>query len=112
VLRAAWVSANQEQDEYDVLSWVDLYADYLAMVSNPEVFNKLKESQTAQDSEGMEIKQVNTDVRAKQDFARSGKEFVPSKNEDIAQRMKLVRERLSKKVSESIEKFEVGGTDG
>ena len=89
-----------------------MYADYLAMVANPEVFNKLKESQTANDTEGMDIKVVNTDVRTKQDFAKSGKDFVPIKNEAIAQRMKEVRERLSKKVSESVEQFEVGGTDG
>ena len=90
-----------------MLSWVDMYADYLAAFINPEGFKKLMDTQTVMAGASMDFTYVNPDASAKMKDAESGKKFEPSHDDDIAAKVRAVRERLGRKVAERQEEFDM-----
>jgi len=84
-----------------------MYADYLAAFINPDGFKKLMDTQTVTAGASMDITYVNPDASAKMKDAESGKKFEPSHDDDIAAKVRAVRERLGRKVAERQEEFDI-----
>lgn len=104
---------NQYQDEHEILIWADMFADYLAAFINPEGFQQFMQSETAVAGERLNAKYVNKDAQGKMEKARRGEKAELDFNPEILKRVQEVKERISKKVSEREEEFDLKkGTDG
>ena len=79
---------------------------------SPENFRIFNESQGAQDSTSpINVKMVNLDAEKRTKQAESGEKPVLHDNKDIAEKMKIVRTRLVKKIGEKLEEFGPAGDD-
>jgi len=92
-----------------MLSWVDMYADYIAAFVNPEAFKKFNDMQSVTAGASMDMTFVTPDALKKMKDAEAGVKFEPAFDGDIAERVRRVRNRLGRKVSERQEDIGIEG---
>ena len=106
-MRAIWIHLNQVQDEFDLFSYVDLYADYLiTFVSHPEAFKKFLDSQNS----GVSTKHLNVELdnkaaREKSEKAAKGEVIETTEDAHIAERMKEIVQRMAKRKNEEFKEL-------
>ena len=95
-LRAAWVAANQAEDELEFLLTVDAYADYLAGFINPEGVRMVLNAQEQLSNKTLNFSVKNDDAKQRTRDASAG--IVPKLrvNDAIKNKMAEYRSRQSK----------------